>query len=593
MHSRNSSLSNKVNDEMDKQANGINKMCQRFFKNLIIILSLTTLLACGSGGDSQSDSPQTQPLRVNAGANIQANEQQTVDLLGASSGGSGLVTYAWSSADNINIEHPDNTLSSAILTTPKVIQTQTYTVTMTATDANANQSSDTLTLTVEPVNESPIANIQANQVAGYNALEYPVMSSITLDGSASSDPDAVDGVAPIASYLWQQIAGPNLLAGVDTRQSSIQLLAPVVNQPQQAVFRLTVVDQEQASQSTDLTVTFLAQQDTIPTIEITSIPEVMSGELIPLNAQAKSGAPSAGPFSYSWFNDGLAIIEDPTNHQTVAVAPLVTSTAVINYNVQTEDSFRNSVSGQAEAQVFPVWLKRINDTGVSGFSDGNTLVEHYQHTYPAQDAAFGSDRQILSGALNKLGEGEASFDFTRLDNTGNDVDNPSFSFSCVQDNVTGLVWQIKSNSDETDINYVQQTFTWFSEEENGNVEGDINAMAQSCNVSNGQCNTQDYIAEINSNGLCGFFDWRLPSVEELQSIIHYGSTSLPRVDKVFFPYLGTNNTNELWYWTSQSSADGVSNELANNAWAMDLNSGKDGFFNKGMSLHVILVRAGN
>lgn len=593
MHSKDPVVVTNVNEKTNKQAHRIHMMFKRFCTSFSIMLLLAMLVACGSGGGSDSDTTQTQPLRVNAGANIQSNEQQTVNLLGASSGGSGQITFTWSNTDDINIEHPDNTLSSATLTTPIVTQTQIYTVTLTAADASGNQATDTLVLTVNPVNEPPVADIQTNQIASYNSLHYPVTSTIQLDGGSSSDPDAIDGIAPIASYLWQQIAGPNLLAGIDTKQSSIQVIAPIINQRQQAVFRLTVVDQEQASNSTDLTLTLLAQEDTIPTIEITSIPDVMSGELLPLKAVAQSDAPAATPFSYNWITDGLAIIDDPSNPVTVAIAPLVLSTSTITYNVRAEDSFRNSVSGQRDAKVFPVWEKRINDTGVSVFSDGVTLFGQYQHNYPAQDAAFGSDRQVISGTVNKLGEGEASFDFTRLDNNGNDVNNPSFAFSCVQDNVTGLVWQIKSNSDQANINFVQQSFTWFSDEENGNVEGELNPMAESCNVANGQCNTQDYISEINSQGLCGFFDWRLPSVEELQSIIHYGSANQPRVDQVFFPYLGSSDTDELWYWTSQSSADGVSNDLANNAWALDLNSGKDGFFNKSTLLHVMLVRAGD
>ncbi|MCP4234659.1 MAG: DUF1566 domain-containing protein, partial [Aestuariibacter sp.] len=48
----------------------------------------------------------------------------------------------------------------------------------------------------------------------------------------------------------------------------------------------------------------------------------------------------------------------------------------------------------------------------------------------------------------------------------------------------------------------------------------------------------------------------------------------------------------LWYWTSLPSADGVSNDAAQNAWAIDFISGVDNFLNKSSAASIRLVRAG-
>jgi hypothetical protein len=56
-----------------------------------------------------------------------------------------------------------------------------------------------------------------------------------------------------------------------------------------------------------------------------------------------------------------------------------------------------------------------------------------------------------------------------------------------------------------------------------------------------------YVNSLNSSGLCGYHDWRLPSVNELQSIIDYSTT--PSIDVSFF-----SNAKSDYYWTSTSYA---------------------------------------
>lgn len=560
-------------------------------KCISLTVFLLLLSACGGGG-SETTTEEVTPLRINAGASIEVDEQQLVTLKGASTGGSAPVTYAWSNTANIVIDHADTSLTDASLTSPVVTQISNYILTLTVTDSQGNQASDVLTLTVNPVNLPPQANIQANQIQGYNSFNYPNGASIQLDGSGSTDTDGVSDLALITSYVWQQIAGPNLLAGIATTMNSIEFVAPVLNQTESATFRLTVTDQEGASNSRDVSLTLLPQSATLPVLTVSASPSILSGELFPLNASITSNAPDAGPFSVNWTTDSMAIIDSNTSINAYATSPLVTQTEQISIQINAQDSFRNEVIKQVNVTIHPVQVKRLNDSGVVSFVNINSVNDNYVIEYPGQDAAYGADRQVKSGTLSKTGDGEQGFDFTRLDNNGNIVSNPSFAFSCVRDNVTGLVWQVKDNQDTTSLNYTEQSFTWFSEEENGNVEGSLNTDSLACNVSNGQCNTQDYVTEMNTQGLCGFFDWRLPKPREIQSIVHYGSASQPLVDQVFFPFLGSASASELWYWTSQSSADGVLLDMANNAWAYDLYSGKDGFLSKDTLQRVILVRAG-
>lgn len=564
------------------------------YSSVILLLASLGLCACGSGGgvDDPDSRPSSQTILVNAGSNITLNENELTNLLGGSSGGEGAITYQWQADASIQIAHADTSVTNATLTSPTVTQITDYPITLLATDTLGAQKTDTIILTVNPVNEPPIAVVQVNQISGYSSDQFPVTAQITLNGSASTDTDPQTSDAAITSFQWQQIAGPGLLAGIDSTQSLITLVSPILNETQQATFRLSVTDQEQATSSSDYSVTLLSQQQTAVQVAANPVRSVFSGELVVLSATATSLAPDAAPFTALWSNNSTAQIDDVTAFDTVAISPLVIEDQTLSYGFSATDSFRNTESTQVEAQVFAPVVRVINDTGVNSFANANSISERHQIDYPGQDASYGADRQTASGQVIKVGDGEQGFDFTRLDNKGDAVENPSFTFSCVRDNVTALVWQVKDIDDTSSLNYADQQFTWFVENDNGNFPGEPNTSSSSCNVQSQACNTQAYIDQINTQGLCGFFDWRLPLPNELQSIIHYGKSMPPMVDSVFFPYLGSTVEQVLWYWTSQSSADGVSNDIANNAWAYDLQSGNDGFLSKTSEQRVILVRAG-
>lgn len=569
---------------------------------LLAITLVVSLAACSGGGDDADTNPQppVASLLVNAGSNITLDENTTSTLVAGSNGGTSPITYTWQvSSAQAQINHPDTSVPDAEITALSTVAVTNVTVTLIATDSLGNTNSDTFTLTINPINAPPTANITVSQAEGYAVNAFPGNASIVLDGSTSTDADPQTNNAAITSYLWQQIAGPNLLAGINTSAASITLSAPVISLTESAIFRLTVTDQEQASATSEVVLSLLAQSSTILNASIDSIPSVFSGELMALSATATSAAQNAAPFNAAWSNNGSAQIIETNAFNTAAVAPLVAQNTTIDFDLLAGDNFNNQTNARAQSLVLAPVSRVFNDTGMIMFAGVGGLTNNYQADFAGQDADYGSDRQTASGQIVKVGEGEQGFDFSRLDNNGDIVDataaSSSANFSCVRDNISGLVWQVKTASDSSDINYVGQTFTWFQEENNGNFAGELNANATSCNVSSNQCNTAAYVAQINTQGLCGFFDWRLPTPNELQSILHYGKTNPPMVDETFFPVWDTNNvsaTQSLWHWTNQTSADGVSGDVARNAWAYDINTGNDGFVNKAFAQYVILVRAG-
>ena len=127
-------------------------------------------------------------------------------------------------------------------------------------------------------------------------------------------------------------------------------------------------------------------------------------------------------------------------------------------------------------------------------------------------------------------------------------------------------------------------------EDNGGFEGDINGSATACTLTN--CNTQAFVDQVNLQGLCGFYDWRLPTHRELMSLVHFGITDAAMIDPDFYPNTGDIAAQPLWYWTANPGADGVQDDSAQNAWAIDFASGVDNFLNKSEAARIRLVRAG-
>ncbi|WAJ72074.1 DUF1566 domain-containing protein [Catenovulum adriaticum] len=242
----------------------------------------------------------------------------------------------------------------------------------------------------------------------------------------------------------------------------------------------------------------------------------------------------------------------------------------------------------------------INDTGITRCADGdsnNIAIGNCPGNYPNQDAEIGRDRANLNGELAKNGEGELGFDFDLINDSGEEIN--SGTPACIRDNVTGLIWEIKTDSG---IRSHTHTFTWYQPgNTNGGDEGvsssptDADIQAQCfINANLAECNTQAYVNAVNAANLCGGDDWRLPTVKELISILNYGEVT----DKLA---LGADET-QLWpnhakvdtpYWTKTSSLFGVSNPATPNApraWAVNLSTGNEESYKKRNAAAVLLVR---
>jgi hypothetical protein len=128
---------------------------------------------------------------------------------------------------------------------------------------------------------------------------------------------------------------------------------------------------------------------------------------------------------------------------------------------------------------------------------------------------------------------------------------------CVKDKTTGLTWEGKTSSGERAGSRAYTNF-WDMK-----TTGDA----------------REYAYIVNDTRLCGYSDWRLPTLDELQGLVTIGVK--PTFDASWFP----NTQETYWYWSSSPySGD------AGNAWLIVLNQGSVGNFYRGTRRQVRLVR---
>jgi hypothetical protein len=109
------------------------------------------------------------------------------------------------------------------------------------------------------------------------------------------------------------------------------------------------------------------------------------------------------------------------------------------------------------------------------------------------DAFFGQDASYTINSPR----------YIKLDENGNQLDSADNEWVMVQDNYTGLIWEVK-----TEDNYLEKY-----------------TISES----------QTYIDSLNDNSFGGYTDWRIPSIEELGTIKNYGDYTCS-IDLKFFPH---------------------------------------------------------
>lgn len=186
---------------------------------------------------------------------------------------------------------------------------------------------------------------------------------------------------------------------------------------------------------------------------------------------------------------------------------------------------------------------KLNDTCVTWSVDetGNYKVscESTVRTIGQQDCSSGRDIKNADGQ-----DGQGGFSFSRLNMNGSRYngsgDYSKEPWACVEDKVTGLVWEVKTKNGG--LHDQSKTYSWGGKSNSGaKVEGDWS----------------DLVDKSNQEQLCGYDDWRVPSISELFGLALFKQEHI--YDNIELNYFPNNQRKSIW-----------SSSLSyNDPWAVD------------------------
>jgi hypothetical protein len=185
----------------------------------------------------------------------------------------------------------------------------------------------------------------------------------------------------------------------------------------------------------------------------------------------------------------------------------------------------------------------LTDTGITA-----------DQCYQAGSDVLVSCNSVGALALNDKQDGMIGRDVSSADDSDGKL---GFSYStvgsypiteCVKDNITGLTWEGKT---ATGTRVGSNTYTNYDSTSQAQIWNGTSYDVPTQSQIDAASNSIGYKNAVNASALCGYTDWRLPTRDELQSLVDYSvAYPEPTIDTTWFP----NTPVAIWYWSASPYA---------------------------------------
>lgn len=168
--------------------------------------------------------------------------------------------------------------------------------------------------------------------------------------------------------------------------------------------------------------------------------------------------------------------------------------------------------------------------------------------------------------------------YLKRNSNGQIIAEETEQWACIEDTYNGLIWEVKSNNGG--LRDKNNSYSWYNPEtqlaqglpDGGRCQGNI------------ACDTHAFIKAINAQNFCGYADWRLPTLEEIQQLVVLEQEkNSATINTKLFP-----NTESSWYWTASSNTS-----QPEYAWYVLFRNGVKLSDLKQRPKHIRLVRSSN
>ena len=533
--------------------------------NCIYLIALINISACS---DSSNNTASTATVAsVNAGVDQVVFEGQAITLTatGYPDGG----TAVWTQTQGSFIDgFPTEDELSIEVESPSISVDTKLTFQVEYTSPDGQIAYDEVNVQVTNVDYAPIVIIKLEDDAVTPFSTYEV---VTVSGADSYHQDGV-----ISSYLWTQIdSNEPLNISSETTQSELIFTAPFVKELTTYTLQLTLTD-SLGTQGVNTIDILIAGSGT--SIAANAGYDQIVDEFTTVTLDGSNSASSESDVICRWSQQSGSSItfDDEQECVTTFVAPDIDTQQELVLQLTVYDSAGNTGTDDVTVIVEPISLGLLHDTGITECFSDSATINCGDAAYPNQDGEIGRD--YVGDNLSKFGKGNGTFDFTKLNDVGDEISDAATDFSCIRDNFTDLIWEVKQE-------IPTPAFSSFRGADNYYSIDSTQAAGVSCS-SNVDCGAENFIDEVNDSNFCGGANWRLPTYLELLNILDYDNIDSGNLFPTDF-FMHTPNSTEQFYWVSDDVSEG---EVTDFYFVIDAASGDDSVKHIENTAYVILVR---